>query len=1020
MPHTHKKKPTRGGNNPFIAPVTLTFWQLRRTWRLLLVSGLGILAAVILVGVVPLYSDTAISAGLRDALKTAPTGPYIIVHSIAETLSLGAIQQDEDEIDARIHSQLGAYIDSPKELSVRNSLPLYELQSRGPTGKPTLLPAKDEVALLGFSMSQASEHVKLLQGRLPSDSAQSIEIAIAPQTASILHVTIGSTIFVQFLFNFPLNTYPYDQLATLKLPLHIVGLFRLPAQNDPFWHGEAFQPGPLTQPTGAGEPPERYPALVSNSAMLSTVYQMLNTIITSTGSGFLIPDLYLASPFDLFSYYLLDTTRFDIHHLDDLNNRLNSVLNSLSNNPSDPPFFDRTAATGPLDVLTGYSNRIAVVSIPLNSLTYLIAGLVLFFVSLMTALLVDRQQQAIALLRSRGASRRQVFASLTVQSVAVGVLALVSGPFLAIVAARFMAQATLSPDDQGVISLITRNPLQVAWGLRWPALLTVGIAILAMLLSIARALRLDILALRRESARSTHLPFWQRMHLDLVAAIIAIVGYAFSLYLTAPGVLDDRIRVLVLPATTVVGALFLLLGCTLLLLRCFPSLLRLASWLAARSRRATPMLAIAHMARAPRQALRMTTLLALALAFAIFTLSFTASQNQRVPDVAAYQVGSDFSGAFNVANIASFDSWQQQEAVYRHIPGVTSATIGYVNLIPATEGSLSTSIDLRVINAATYASTTYWTSQDSSQSAASLMHQLLAGRPLLASQKVVPAIVDAAAASELHLSIGSRFTLNDTNNPVNVLVVAQVDHIPTINDSPNTTSSTVFGGLLVDFQTYSDYSATINSQSVTATNIWLRTGDDPRSLASVRAAINKGDLQLIGLNDRRAIINGLRNDPLYLTLIVILYIGAATAVLLALLGNLALAWQNARNRLPHFAILRALGSTPREIIAILTWEQSIIYAASIVLGIAFGIIFSAVVLPALVFTTLLTASGSQPISTAQFFIAQNVPPVHIVLPYALMALALALLIVICIIALSLMVRIASRPAVGQMLRVSED
>ncbi|HZU67556.1 MAG TPA: FtsX-like permease family protein [Ktedonobacteraceae bacterium] len=1027
MPHTYTKtyarKPHPHGNNPFNSTITLSLWQLRRTWRLLLLIAAGILTAVILVCLVPLYSNVAISAGLRDALKTAPSGPYVIVHSTAAALSPYAIQRDESQIDAKAHFALGQYIDGPQEFSARNSLPLYEMRTTRPSGKPMLLPSPDQVAMLGFPISQASQHLQLVQGRLPQDAAQTIEIAITPQSAALLHATIGSTIFVQFVYVIPLQKYPFEQAETLKLPLHIVGLFKLPVSDDLFWHGETFAPGQLFKPVGPGEPPERYPALVSNQAMLTVINQMLRAAIAPLGSGLTVADLGIASPFDLYTYYSLGTAHLDIHSLDDFNSRLKTILNDLSNYPSDPPFFDHTSAIAPLDVLDGYSSRITVISVPLDSLTYLIAGLILFFVSIMTALLVDRQNQAIALLRSRGASRRQVFAALIVQSLAVAIFALLAGPFLAILIASFITLLTLAPADRAIISLITQNPLQVAWGLRWPVLLTIAVAILAMAFAIIRAVRIDMLALRRETARSTHQPFWQRMRLDLAAALIAIIGFAFSLYITTPGVLDDRVRTLILPATTVAGALFLLLACALLLLRLFPSILRLASSLASRSRSATPMLALAHIARSPRQALRITTLLVLAIAFATFTLSFTASQAQRIPDVAAYQVGSDFSGAFAVGSIVSFDSWQQQEALYRHIPGVTSATIGYANFLTATAGSFNTSIDIRIVNAATYAQTTYWTSQDSSQSATSLMQQLIAHRSLVASQKVVPVIIDTATANQLNLSVGSRFTINDPNNPVNALVVAQVTHIPTINDSPyssSATDSSAFGGLLADFQSYSDYSAAVNNQGVTPTNIWLRTRDDPASLASVRAALTAGPLQLVNLSDRRAIINSLSNDPLYLTLIVVLYLGVATVVLLALVGNLALAWQSARSRLPDFIILRALGSTPREIAALLTCEQSIIYIVSIVLGIATGLIFSAIVLPRLVFTTVLNTSGSQPISTTQFFILQDAPPVRIVLPYALLAITLGLLILICLIALGAMLRVAFRPAVHQLLRVSED
>src|SRR5579875_2261077 len=99
---------------------------------------------------------------------------------------------------------------------------------------------------------------------------------------------------------------------------------------------------------------------------------------------------------------------------------------------------------------------------------------------------------------------------------------------------------------------------------------------------------------------------------------------------------------LLLTPLTLVGAVFLLLACLLLFLRLFPLLLEWGSWLATRNKGAAPVLALAQMARAPRQSLRMTLLLALATAFAIFTLVFTASQQQRIVDVSGYQGGADF------------------------------------------------------------------------------------------------------------------------------------------------------------------------------------------------------------------------------------------------------------------------------------------------------------------------------------------------------------------------------------------
>jgi hypothetical protein len=173
---------------------------LRRTWRLLLLTGAAILISVILVCMVPLYSQVAISSGLRDAFKSAPTGPYVIVHSIAESISQQAIKDASRSIDQVVQPHLSKYISSPKEFSVQNSLTFYE-PTRGPGGKTILAPSRDQVALIGFSMAHAAAHLKLLQGRLPRDTAQNIEIAITPQTAAIIHAQVGSTLYVKLPFN---------------------------------------------------------------------------------------------------------------------------------------------------------------------------------------------------------------------------------------------------------------------------------------------------------------------------------------------------------------------------------------------------------------------------------------------------------------------------------------------------------------------------------------------------------------------------------------------------------------------------------------------------------------------------------------------------------------------------------------------------------------------------------------------------------------------------------------------------
>ncbi len=324
-----------------------------------------------------------------------------------------------------------------------------------------------------------------------------------------------------------------------------------------------------------------------------------------------------------------------------------------------------------------------------------------------------------------------------------------------------------------------------------------------------------------------------------------------------------------------------------------------------------------------------------------------------------------------------------------------------------------------------FAQTAIWPPQDSTQSLSSLMAQLTRQRKAAVARNTVPAIVDASTRDALHLSPGATFTLNFfPYGPLTFTTLAEVQHIPTIIDSSagNSADDTVpSGGVLVDYQTFAP--VYINNFAQFGVDLpinytWLRTGDDAASLGSVRKALSTGCCMVLNqLNDRRALTASLQNDPLYLDLLGVLGIGATTAMLLALAGNLIASWLSARRRLTNFAVLRALGATPRQIASILTWEQGIIYTTALALGLLFGALFSFLALPVMVFTSV--PSSSSDTSSGTFYVVQNVPPITIVIPGTLFII-LSALIVICVIALGMMVRVVSKPSISQTLRLNED
>ena len=433
------------------------------------------------------------------------------------------------------------------------------------------------------------------------------------------------------------------------------------------------------------------------------------------------------------------------------------------------------------------------------------------------------------------------------------------------------------------------------------------------------------------------------------------------------------------------------------------------------------MLALAQMARAPRQSIRMTLLLAFATAFAIFTLIFNASQNQHILDVSSYQGSADFSGTIAGHTIPSVQL-KEETAAYKHIPGVTSASLGFTT--PAmTGGTITIPIELRAVDGNTFAQTAIWTEKYSTQPLSTLMQKLLAQRDVTSKQAVVPAIVDAATWDSLHLDVNPHFTLNFTSGflsgSLHFVAIAKVQNIPSVNDSTvatNTADYVAAGGVMVDFQSYRSVNLDDYYIDIPLNYAWLRTRDDAQSLQTVRKELTTGGLRLDPLFDRRANLTALYTEPLYLTLIGLLAFGTTTALLLALMGNLIASWLSARSRLTSFAVLRALGTAPPQIASVLMWEQAIIYSTAMVLGIVFGIVLSLLVVPVLVFTSVAPASN---ISSGEFIVIQSIPPIQIIVPPTV-GIALALLIVICVIALGMMVRIVSQPSISQTIRLNED
>lgn len=1005
------------------AVLRLAFWQLRRTWFLLLLISLGMIAAVVIACAIPLLSDVMLTAGMRGTLQATPDSASIELNTETQGISTPIVQDVHDQFAALFHRYAGNMI-QPEQFAITSTD-----FSLSPPRKSAVL------TIYATSLQRAAAHLSLIQGRLArvtGNPTKELEVMLTSDTARGLKVHVGSTfnLALNYYVYLPIGGTPEPQQHTDIITARVAGLFTVTAANAAYWHGEDFSP--ITLAVEGSTPLSHDTLLIPDNALLA-----LSDHISARYHTDAIRSLNYGGGYNLIWYYHLDSSHQAISGLAALINQLAGIqsttdslygyLESGGSFATEPPYpyLSRVELSSPIFSLNGnpsileqFRSRIAIARIPVGVFTILILALILFFVSLMTIMLIDRQTATVVLLRSRGASSGQVFGALLLQSIVLGMIALVIGLPLAAYAVFLLAQRMLPIAQLDALNIITSNPLQAVLGTIWYALAIVFVALFTMSLSLFFAARMNLLSLRREAARSSKRPLWQRLNLDVIAGIIALVGYGLSLYVTGVGaVLQSDAQVLVATPLAIIAPFFLIVGCMFLFLRIFPLLLQLGAHLAARGRGAVSLLALAQIARSPRQSLRRTLLLALAIAFALFTLLYSATQAQHVQEIVAYQTGADFSAQLSYAGTSPAPIINQ----YQSIPGVLSASVGYID--HNEESTANLPLELRAVDAASFGSTVIWPSQEAFLQARPLLAQLVSLRQSPTINGVVPAIVDRTTFNKLSLQIGSPFTVRGNSAPGNIhyFVVGVVEHIPTVNDriAPgNGKVPVVIGGILVDYQTYaSSYKIARELKGLVPPDInqvWLHTRDDAISLTSVRSTLKNTKYHYTQLVDRRLLLATLQSDPLYLILDGVLIIGTVTALLLALIGDLLASWLNARAHLLSFVTLRALGTTSRQVMNMLTWEQAVVYIVGFLLGGGFGTLLATSVIPLLTFTDL-----NSNLSNEQLFALQSALGTQLVVPPSF-PLVLLILVSIYVIALTVMVRVVSQPALSQALRLNED
>jgi len=436
-------KETPGKPSPGISSLfTLARARWRQHWLLLLLITLGMLVSIALACTIPLLSEVLQTAGLRTALTSPPENAELAAHVTTPGLSNPIINDIFSSIDSPFQKNIGRFLAGPPRLEVQT--PDFGFVSPTP-------PSSAQMSIFATSMPLSASHVTLLQGRLPLTSSDHIEIAITPETAKFLGVKLNDVITLEIPFFIMVNGSA-RQLVPAQQPLtfHIVGIFHV-VPHDPYWHDVDYLPIPPSDMF----PVTVLPALASGTTLLAA----FDAIAAKHQES----QLLFGYPSFANWYYQLAPSHISTNQLDTLIASLASVQVGISENfanrglsyyLSGAAFHARAQSS----LLEQFRTRLGTLRVPVGLLTGLIITLLLFFISVMIVLLVDRQAETIVVLRGRGASNVQIFVALLAQCISLCIVALVAGLLLTLLLLPLVVHLLLGDGDQGALAQVMSAP----------------------------------------------------------------------------------------------------------------------------------------------------------------------------------------------------------------------------------------------------------------------------------------------------------------------------------------------------------------------------------------------------------------------------------------------------------------------------------------------------------------------------------------------------------------------------------
>lgn len=760
------------------------------------------------------------------------------------------------------------------------------------------------------AVSDIQNYIKLNAGKMFSNEKQDnvYEAIISPEAMLNLNLVINKV--------YDLSNINLADGEKLPYKIKIVGVFEPNDKNDIYWNVTNFNQ-------------------LGESILID--YDLFKNEYLKEEGGSIVSTEWVAA--------------FDYHKIKA--NKLNGIVKSLDSQAESLKKigingFTVNSKINCDSILRSYNDRAKSLNLILWVLQVPIIMMLVFYLFMVSQLVINQDKNEIAVLKSRGASSGQIFNSYFIESIILSLVALILGPFAGLFMCKILGASN------GFLQFIDRAALPVGLNIKAYifSIYAALVFIITMLIPALLSARTSIVEYKQSKARSIKKPLWQKYFIDFVL-------FAVSFY----GLYSYRLRQGVLKSTGVGGSeipidpllflisTFFILSIGLIFLRLYPYIIRVIYFIGRKIWSPAVYFSLINVGRENGMNQFIMIFLILTISLGIFNANAARTINTNAEEKVKYSIGSDIvlnvawdnndNGAGDEAGNAI--SSQAKAILYREPPfeqfqslkGVEYATkvLYKNNAVSNINKKTETGINFMAIEPSSFGKTAWLRD--------GILPYHFYDYLNLMTKDSRAMLVSRSFETKYKMKVGDKIEVRWGNgNKIEGIIYAFVDYWPTYNPYAKDDKSSA-PSLIVANLSYVYMNIPIEPYEV-----WLKKENNASSEEIYNDILEK-KIPIQSLKDTSQEIIKVKNDPILQGTNGALTLGFVVTILISMIGFLIFWIISIKQRTLQFGIFRAMGISMKQIIKMLICEQILISGVSIFTGIIVGGITSDLFVPLL-------------------------------------------------------------------------